>query len=105
MRFAAAREQGLAEEELGLVTAGWEDSGLRERHKLAIRWTDAFLGDPEAIDDGLRERMLREFTPEEIVELSAGLALFLGFAKIAVALGQQPDAMPVTVLATPDRPA
>ena len=49
--------------------------------------------------------MLREFSPQEIVELTAGLALFLGFAKIAVALGQQPDAMPVTVVPTPDRPA
>jgi alkylhydroperoxidase family enzyme len=78
---------------------------VSERHKLAIRWTDAFLGDPATIDAGLRDRMLREFTPEELVELTAGLALFLGFAKIAVALGQQPDAMPVTVIPTPERPA
>ena len=40
VRFAAAREQGLAEEDVGLVTEGWEGSALRERHKLAIRWTD-----------------------------------------------------------------
>jgi len=104
VRLAAAREQGLAEEDVGLVTEGWESSALRERHKLAIRWTDVFLGDPAALDAGLRERMLREFTPAELVELSAGLALFLGFAKIAVALGQQPEAMPVTMLPTPDRP-
>jgi AhpD family alkylhydroperoxidase len=104
VRFAAAREQGLDEEDVELVADGWEGTALRERHKLAIRWTDAFLGDPAAVDAGLRGRMLREFTPDELVELTAGLALFLGFAKIAVALGQQPDAMPVTVLATPDRP-
>jgi AhpD family alkylhydroperoxidase len=105
VRFAAARQQGLGEDDIDLVADGWEESALRERHKLAIRWTDAFLGDPAAVDAGLRGRMLREFRADELVELTAGLALFLGFAKIAVALGQQPDAMPVTILATPDRPA
>jgi len=105
VRFAAARQQGLEEELVDLVNEGWEDSALRERHKLAIRWTDAFLGDPHGVDAGFRARMLGEFTPAELVELTAGLALFHGFAKIAVALGQQPEAMPVTVLATPDRPA
>jgi AhpD family alkylhydroperoxidase len=105
IRFAAARHAGLQEEDVEQVAADFEHSALRERHKLAIRWTDAFLGDPTTIDAGLRDSMLREFTPEELVELSAGLALFLGFAKIAVALGQQPDAMPVTVIPTPERPA
>lgn len=104
VRFAAARQQGLDEQDVDLVTDGWEGTALRARHKLAIRWTDAFLGDPGAVEAGLRDHMLREFTPEEVVELTAGLALFAGFAKIAVALGQQPDAMPVTVLPTPARP-
>jgi alkylhydroperoxidase family enzyme len=81
-----------------------EGSGLSDRHKLAIRWTDAFLGDAgAAAADDLRAAMLREFTPEEIVELTAGLALFQGFAKIAVALGEQPESMLVTVIPTPDR--
>jgi AhpD family alkylhydroperoxidase len=105
VRFAGAREQGLDEDAVALIDDGWERSPLSARHKLAIAWTDAFLGAPASVDPDLRERMLREFSPAEIVELTAGLALFLGFAKIAVALGQQPDAMPITVLPTPDRPA
>jgi alkylhydroperoxidase family enzyme len=104
VRFAAARQQGLGEEDVELVADGWEGSTLRERHKLAIRWTDAFLADPNAADAGLRAAMLLEFGPAEIVELTVGLALFLGFAKIAVALGQQPDAMPVTIIPTPAPP-
>ncbi len=83
---------------------GYAGSPLSDRHKLAIRWTDAFLGDAGAADAVLRAAMMCEFTAEEIVELTAGLALFLGFAKIAVALGEQPEAMPVTVIPTPDRP-
>ena len=46
--------------------------------------------------------MRRHFTPAEIVELTAGLALFRGFSKIAVVLGQEPKAMPTTVVPTPD---
>jgi hypothetical protein len=38
------------------------------------------------------------------VELAAGVALFMGFSKIAIALGQAPDSMPVTELPTPDWP-
>jgi AhpD family alkylhydroperoxidase len=105
VRFAAARTEGLGEDEVDLVAEGWEGSTLRERHKLAIRWTDLFLGDPQRVDADLRDRLRREFTAAELVELTAGLALFLGFAKIAVALGQQPEGMPTTVLPTPDRPA
>ena len=104
VRFAGARAEGLDEEAVALVDAGFEGSRLSERHKLAIRWTDAFLQDPAHVDPGLRDAMLREFRPDELVELTVGLALFQGFAKIAVALGQQPDAMPVTVIPSPDPP-
>jgi alkylhydroperoxidase family enzyme len=48
--------------------------------------------------------MQRHFTPEQIVELSAGLALFMGFSKIAIALGQAPQDMPVMLMPTPDWP-
>ena len=56
-----------------------------------IRYTDAFLTDPASIGADLREAMRREFTAEEIVELTAGLALFMGFSKIAVVLGTAPE--------------
>ena len=105
VRFAGARAEGLAEDDVALIDDGWERSALTARHKLAIAWADAFRNAPGDVDPDLRARMLREFSPQEIVELTAGLALFLGFAKIAVALGQQPDAMPVTIVPTPDRPA
>ena len=48
--------------------------------------------------------MLAHFTPAEIVELTAGLALFMGFSKIALALGGVPDNLPVNVQPTPDWP-
>lgn len=48
--------------------------------------------------------MLAWFTPAEIVELTAALSLFLGFSKIALALGGVPDELPLLELPTPDWP-
>ncbi len=46
--------------------------------------------------------MRRHFTPAEIVERTAGLALFMGFSKIAIVLGGVPESMPVLVVPTPE---
>jgi hypothetical protein len=46
--------------------------------------------------------MLAQFTPAQIVELAAANAIFMGFSKIALALGDVPDDLPVTVQPTPD---
>jgi alkylhydroperoxidase family enzyme len=69
-----------------------------------LAWTDAFLAPEPHADEALRREMLASFTPAEIVELSAGLALFMGFSKIALALGGVPDNLPVLVQPTPDLP-
>jgi alkylhydroperoxidase family enzyme len=59
------------------------------------------LGRPAPVDPALREELARHLTPEQIVELSAGIALFIGFSKIAIALGQAPEKMPTTIVPTP----
>ncbi len=46
----------------------------------------------------------QHFTPAEIVELTASLALFMGFSKIAIVLGQGHKSMPTTVMPTSDWP-
>lgn len=105
VRFSRAREEGLGEDVVALIDDGFEESALSERHKALIRYADVFLVDPSGLSDQLRTEMLRRFTAPEIVELTAGLALFMGFSKIAVALGQEPADMPTTIVATPDVPA
>jgi AhpD family alkylhydroperoxidase len=101
VRFAAAREAGLGEEALDLVADGWEESSLSPRHKAVLRFVDVFLTDPTSLRDADREALRRWLSPEEIVELAAGVALFMGFSKIAVALGTAPASMPLTVVPTP----
>jgi alkylhydroperoxidase family enzyme len=102
VRFDRARAEGLGEDLVALIDDGFEESRLSDRHKAVIRYTDVFLADPHGLTDEVRAEMLRHFTAEEIVEITAGLALFMGFSKIAVVLGQAPESMPTIVLPTPD---
>lgn len=105
LRFEGARRQGLGEESVDQIDDGFEASGLSDRHKSVIRYTDVFLKDPGGLGHALQAEMAEQFSPEEIVELTVGLALFMGFSKIAVALGPIPDGIPVMVVPTPDVPA
>ena len=56
------------------------------------------------LDDDLRAAVLAHFTPAQVVELTAGIALFMGFSKIAIALGSAPADMPTMVVPTPELP-
>jgi len=84
------------------ITDAYEQSDLSTRQKLVLRYTDAFLAADGRPGAELAADMRREFTPAEVVELSAGVALFMGFSKIAIALGQAPESMPTTVVPTPE---
>lgn len=104
-RFAGARAEGLVEEVVDEIRDGFEASDLAPRHKAVLAWVDAFLTEPGGRHDTLRARMLEHYTAAQIVELTAGIALFMGFSKIAVSLGGLPDEIPVHEQPTPDVPA
>ena len=89
---------------MDLVRDDYASSDLDPRQKVVLRYTDAFLGEPSYPDATLRAEMRLHFTPAEIVELTAAIALFMGFSKIAIALGQAPASMPTTVVPTPQLP-
>jgi alkylhydroperoxidase family enzyme len=102
VRFDVAREQGLSEDVVDQIVDGYEQGGLDAKQKAVLRWTDAFLQQPGEPPEALRAELLEHFTPEQLVELTAGVALFMGFSKIAVSLGQAPADMPMMVIPTPD---
>ncbi len=102
VRFSRARLEGLVEEQVEQVRDGYESSELSGRQKLILRFTDVFLDDPHAINGELKQAMRAEFSSEEIVELTAGLALFMGFSKIAVSLGGMPESLPTFEMPTPE---
>jgi alkylhydroperoxidase family enzyme len=104
IRFEGARREGLDEAQVEQIRDGFEGSGLSARQKAVLRFTDVFLSGTPEPDAALRRELLGFFTPAELVELTAGLALFMGFSKIAVSLGGMPESLPVTVQPTPDLP-
>jgi alkylhydroperoxidase family enzyme len=104
IRFEGARKEGLTEALVDQIRDGYETSELSPRHKAVLRYTDTFLSPAPEPDAALRREMLSHFTAAELVELTAGLALFMGFSKIAVSLGGMPESLPVNVQPTPDWP-
>jgi alkylhydroperoxidase family enzyme len=66
-----------------------------------LAWTDAFLTGAEATP-ALQREALSFFTSAQLVELAAANAIFLGFSKLALALGDVPDDLPLLEQATPD---
>ena len=105
IRFAGARQEGLSEDVIDRVRDGWESSDLSARQKVVLRYVDVFLASPGEVGEDLRRELLAHFTPAQVVELAAAVALFMGFSKIAVALGGLPDSIPVHEQPTPICPA
>jgi len=99
LRFASAREQGLDEASVALITDGYERSDLPRRWQLAIRLADALIADARVPPD-LRHALLDEFTDAQIVELTATIATAIAFSKASVAFGA-PAEMPLMVVPTP----
>jgi alkylhydroperoxidase family enzyme len=102
IRFEGARKEGLTEALVERIRDDWARSDLPPRQKAVLAWTDRFLSPEPEPDALLQKELLAHFTPAELVELTAGLALFMGFSKIAVTLGGMPESLPVSVQPTPD---
>src|SRR5665254_17006 len=49
------------------------------------------ITDPKGVSYDLLSALLAEFTPEQIVELTATITAAMGFSKAAVAFGPPPD--------------
>jgi len=81
----------------------WRTGPLPPDRKAVLGLTDAMLAAEDRLDEPLRAALARHFSAEEIVELATGVALFMGFSKIAIALGGIPDQMPVMRSPVPGR--
>ena len=71
---------------------------------LALLPAALLAGAQDAPPEDLRTDLLVHYPPAQIVELGAGIALFMGFSKIAVSLGGLPESIPVHEQPTPDWP-
>jgi alkylhydroperoxidase family enzyme len=57
------------DESLAVKVAGYEDSDLSERHKVALRLADAFMTVPGALDQTLTEQVRQHFSDGEVIEM------------------------------------
>ena len=68
------------------ITDDYQSSPLPDRYKVALAWTDAVLDLPTPAADDVRQAVQREFSAEELVELTVGVGLFRGFSKLPIHL-------------------
>lgn len=103
VRFEGAVADGLTEDRVARIDDDFASAdALTQPEKAAIAFTDVFLA-AERLTEAQQMELVAHFDSGEIVELAVGVALFMGFSKIAVALGPPPE-MPTTVVPTPDWP-
>ena len=70
VRYDIAREAGLGEDKVGMIADDFADSALSEREKLILAYTDQYLDAPGRLSEELKNRLLGEFSAEELVHLS-----------------------------------
>lgn len=92
----------MTEERVDLIDDGYEASELSAEEKAVIAFTDVMLAGGHELTDAERTELLDHFDAGQVVELAVEIALFMGFSKIAISLGQAPDDMPTMVVPTPD---
>ena len=88
-RDAVALQAGVDDNMLALVD-DYEHSSLSPKQKAALRFADAYLNGPAAIDDALRAELAAYFTPPELGSLLVRLMHFSS-DKVMVALGLDLD--------------
>ncbi len=74
---------------------------LAVNESAALALTDALIGLPGPLPETLKRELHEHFSDAELVELGLGVGLFLGMSKVLIALGLEPEEMPVTVIPTP----
>jgi alkylhydroperoxidase family enzyme len=101
VRFAVAREQGLTEEQVTQIDEGYDESSLSDRDKATLILTDAIVGDPRSLTAEDRAAIAAELRPDEMVEVSLGVGLFMALSKVLITLGLEPEEMDTTIVPTP----
>jgi alkylhydroperoxidase family enzyme len=99
VRYEVARTDGLTEARAAMIDAGYEESALSAREKLAIALADAYLGFPAGVTADLAARLAREFSAEQIASLFVALVSFNFTSRTAVSIGGMPeDPLPVMLV-------
>ena len=100
MRFDSARDAGLSEEQVALITDDALNQ-LSKRQRQALKLADMLIGLPSELSPQDCLELEQEFTTSEVAELVLSVGLFLGMSKVLITLGLEPEEMATTVVPTP----
>jgi alkylhydroperoxidase family enzyme len=80
-RYASGRRQGITEEMVAALS-DYEGGPFTEREKAALRYADQMYVDHHKVDDVLWAALRREYSDDEIFELSWVIAEFIALGKV-----------------------
>ncbi len=93
MHTKDARALGESEQRLYLVSAWRESPFYTDRERAALEWTEAVtLVNESHVPDDVYERVKQKFTPEELVNLTAAIAMINTWNRLSIAFRAMPGA-------------
>jgi AhpD family alkylhydroperoxidase len=93
MHTKDARALGETEQRLYLISAWRESPFYTERERAALEWTEAItLVSETHVPDEVYERVTEHFTPFEIVNLTAAIAMINTWNRLSIAFRAVPGA-------------
>jgi alkylhydroperoxidase family enzyme len=69
----------------------YENSDLPERGKVALRFADIMLTDPQKLDEAFFNRMKKHFTEEQIIDMGMGIGFLHGTQRFIESMGIVPE--------------
>jgi alkylhydroperoxidase family enzyme len=103
VRYDVARQDGLTEDKVAQLGGDYASSDFTEEEKLVVAFADAYLNQPQRIDERLRAALVRTFTPAQLCHMAIAIAFFNPMSKCAVSLGGMPESFPLTEISVPSR--
>jgi alkylhydroperoxidase family enzyme len=69
----------------------YENSDLPEREKMALRFADIILSDPQKLDEAFFDRLKEHFTEDQIIDMGMGVGFLHGTQRFVESMGIVPD--------------
>lgn len=69
----------------------YEESDLSEREKMALRFADIILTDPQKLDEAFFKQLKEHFTEEQIIDMGMGVGFLHGTQRFIESMGIVPE--------------
>jgi len=69
----------------------YENSDLPDREKMALRFADILLTDPQKLDETFFKRMKEHFAEEQIIDMGMGVGFLHGTQRFIESMGIVPE--------------